>query len=608
MSIELNFPFTNPANYTYDDTKIDITGGKAKLKLQEVAIDFTEDFADDTDFTYDSDKAEFSGGQVQQTQQIPTDSVLYARWETDEDADYAYDDTAGTLNGTASIAGGKLSCTGEAVAYLDFPNTDQGNGDIFTVKFKWTPEYSGAPATEKHIYWNGGIANYNGAVMLIHSGANLYFYIYNSVGSVILSKSIAFSPVADTPYEVAITCDFTGANDSNVFIDGVLKDGGNISDTRGSTTIHRLGNDRTGAKLADQEYDDFIIYDVIMYTTNYTPGYSLTALYVETAVILPEMEHSGDGTIKLFNTFSTTESGAPRYTLQIGRSGDYLYWNGSAWATSDGTYTQANDAATFNTNCGSLDVDGEDYGQFKVIFPDSNTQSSVSELAANMNVESYLATNPTVEMITGFRTDVLEGFTETTTKTGSDEIKYIIKKGTAWYYWTGSAWAESDGTYSQANTATEIETNKASLVSASTQCYVKLFLHSADGTTSPEIDNLEIDYSYAGETPDTLSTCLVWGFCTDPEGNIVTDSFTVRLNKSIVQYKNYTSLIKGDDITVTPDSVGYWEVDLVENENMTAPDGEDVQYIFKFTINSEVNEFIRTVPDESTKAFYDLAS
>lgn len=60
----LSFPFTNPANYTYDSNKIDISGGKAKLALQQDDIDFTEDFVDDTDFTYDSNKSEFSGGQV----------------------------------------------------------------------------------------------------------------------------------------------------------------------------------------------------------------------------------------------------------------------------------------------------------------------------------------------------------------------------------------------------------------------------------------------------------------------------------------------------------------------------------------------------------------
>lgn len=602
----LSFPFTTPANYTYDPTKIEITGGKAKLKLQQGNIDFIEDFADDTDFTYDSDKAEFSGGKVQQKAQNPAGSLIYAKWQTTENADYAVGDSTGTLYGSANITGGKLSCIGEVIAYLDFSSIDQGCGEKGTVKFIWIPKYSGAPSSEKHIYFNGSNINYYGSVWLIHAGTNLYFYIYNSVGVVILSKSISFSPVADTRYEFVITWDFTGEYNSNVFIDGILKDGGNVNDTRGiAGCIHRLGNDNTSLKLSDHEYDDFIVYDSVIYTTNYTPGYTLPDyFYVETSVILPEMEHTEVGTIKLFNSFSTTETASPRYTLQIGRSGDYLYWNGSAWAVSDGTYAQANDVTTFNTNCGSLPVDGEDYGQFKIIFPNSNIQSSVDSLTANMNVDiGYLTTNPTIEMITGFRTDMLEGFIETSTKTGSDEIKYILKKDLLWYYWDGSAWSESDGTYSQSNTAAEIEINKASFVDDSTKCYVKLFLHSEDGSTTPEIDSLQVDFSYAGETPDTINTCLVWGYYYDPQGNPITTTFIVRLNKSIVKYSNY-SIIRNQDITVTPDDKGYAEVNLIETENMESLlDNEAVEYIWDF---GDTNTSQHPVPNEETKAFLEL--
>lgn len=601
MSVTLNFPFTTPTNYTYDSDDIDIDGGDVRLKLQQTDIDFSEDFADDTGFTYDSDKAEFSGGQVQQKLQKPTNSLLYAKWNTDENADYAYGSITGTLNGAAAISGGKLVCAGEAIGHLDFSNSNQGDGNQGTAKFKWTPKFSGAPTTEKIIYWNGNIANYNGAILLLLSGASLYFYIYNSVGSVVLTKSIAFTSVADTPYEVAIAWDFTGAEDSNLFIDGVLKDGGNIIDTRGTTSIHRLGNDGTGTKLADHEYDDLVIYDSVVYTANYTPGYTLPYPYPTTSVILPEMEHVGDGTIKLFNSFTITESGSPRYVLQIGRSGDYLYWDGATWAVSDGTYSQANDATTFNTNCGSLAVSGENYGQFKIIFPDSNTQSSVSLLTANMNVDIYPTTNPAIVFNATFRLDCMDSFTETATKTGG-EVKYILKKDDTWYYWSGAAWVESDGTYSQANTAVEIETNKASFVSQSTLAQIKMFLHSDDGASTPEVDNVQVLYCYAGETPDTVSTCLVWGYQKDNQGTVDTTTFTVKPSADIIQYKNYTT-IRLNEITVTPAAAGYWEVSLVETVNMESRDGAAIKYLFDF---GDGLIFEKAVPDQTTANYYDL--
>lgn len=600
MSIVTNYPFLIPGNYTFNSTEIEVSAG-CRLVLQQGNVAFTEDFADDTGFTYDSDDAEFSGGQVQQKLQKPTNSLLYAKWDVNENADYAYESITGTLNGAAAISGGKLVCAGEAIGHLDFSNSNQGDGNKGTVKFKWTPKFSGAPATEKIIYWNGNIASYNGAILLLLVSTSLYFYIYNSAGGTVLNKSVSFTPVADTQYEIVMTWDFTGADDSNFFIDGVLKDGGNIVSTRGTTTTNRLGNDGTGTKLANHEYDDLVIYDSVIYTANYTPGYTLPYPYKTTCVILPEMEHIGDGNIKLFNSFTTTEAGAPRYIVQIGRSGDYLYWTGSAWAVSNETYAQANDAATFNTNCGSLPVDGEDYGQFAIIFPDSNTLSSVDELTANMNVDTgYLTTNPTILINTTFRHEDLDGFEETSNKTGSDEIKYILKKGTSWYWWTGSAWAVSDGTYAQSNTAAEIYANRATFTTEIVVTQIKIFLHSADGSTTPEITNLEVQYNFAGETPDTINTCIVWGVASTMTGAPLTDTITVSLNKESVQYKTDT-VIRSETITITPDSVtGYWEVELVETENMETA----ARYIFDFG----GDRYERQVPNEDDKKFWELVA
>lgn len=604
----LNFPFTNPANCTYDPTKIDISDGKAKLALQQDDADFTEDFADDTDFTYDSDLAEFSGGQVQQKDTRPVGATFYASYNTNINGNWGNGVLTGTAYNGAGITGNKLDLSGSLNKYVDYDA--DGNADsqqTGCIRFKWTPKYSGSGSFQYLFTLVEAVGNANNRIRIYHQSTLLFYVVSDSTGATIVSVAETFSPVADTEYEIELNWDVTtGA--TRLFIDGVQLGSTQTGTGTRSADIGllRFGKDLNGNGNADFLIDDVLIFSTVQHTSNYTPDWSniYENIYNETSVILPEMEHTGEGTIKLFNSFSTTEIGSPRYTLQIGRSGNYLYWNGSAWVISDGTYNQANDAITFNTNCGSLDVDGEDYGQFKIIFPDSNTQSKVDELTANMNVDiGYLTTNPTIEMITGFRTDDLERFTETSTKTGSDEIKYILKKGSSWYYWTGTAWAVSDGTYTQSNTASEIETNKASFVDESTECYVKLFLHSDDGTTSPEIDNLQIDFSYAGETPDTLNKCLVWGYTFDGEGNPLTDVIKIRLNKYIVQYGDYSSVLKNDDIEVTPDDTGYWEVELIENENMVSPDAEDVKYIFDF---GDTNVFEKTVPNESTKAYNDL--
>jgi hypothetical protein len=311
------------------------------------------------------------------------------------------------------------------------------------------------------------------------------------------------------------------------------------------------------------------------------------------------MEHTGDGTIIDFNSFTTIEGGTPRYTLQIGRSGDYLYWNGTAWVVSDGSYAQSTDETTFNANVGSLPVSGEKYGQFKIHFTDTNTQSYVDKLTANMRVNNgYLTTNPTIEPTGSFEMDGLEGFVETATKSGSDEIKYILKKDNTWYYHNGTSWVVSNQSYSQSNTAVEIQTYKGSFTSTGISFKWRGFLHSGDGTDTPELDSLTISYDFFS-SGESLNKCVVWGYAYDAEGDPSDDNIIIKLNAGVVKYKTETTIVN-ETITITPNSNnGYWEVELVENDNMA----NSVKYIFNFGKNGV---FVRTVPNAASKNFYDL--
>ena len=67
---------------------------------------------------------------------------------------------------------------------------------------------------------------------------------------------------------------------------------------------------------------------------------------------------------------------------------------------------------------------------------------------------TFSITNPTISTMS-IRSDLLESFTESSTKTGSDEIKYILSKDSIQYFYSGS-WIVSDGTYIESNTASEI--------------------------------------------------------------------------------------------------------------------------------------------------------
>lgn len=322
--------------------------------------------------------------------------------------------------------------------------------------------------------------------------------------------------------------------------------------------------------------------------------------YVETEVVLPEMAYTGAGTLIEVTNFVTSFSGSPRLTLEIGRSGDELYWNGSAWAVSDETYAQATDPATFATNAASLPVNGEIYGQFKIYFTDSVTQSAFSDLTITLTSQIYPTDNPYLDINSRWYLDELEAISAVKTVTGSDEIKLALKKGTQFYYISGGVLTASDGTYSQSNTVAEWETNKALYTSIKTYIGIRIFLHSADGSTTPSIDTLTVQYSYAGDTPDTVNKCIVWGTFLDELGDPMIGPIKVTLTDLVAQYKTGTMIRRKSPVQeMTLDSTGYGEIELVETDNMTGSQ----TYTFQFD-NNVIRK--RQVPDAATANFWDL--
>jgi hypothetical protein len=606
MSFTKEYDFLTPTDYSYDTNAIEIIDGVGKLKLQIGAAPFTQNFISDTEFTYDNTKAEFAASICRQKDQRPVSASFGAKFNSIINTNWSDGVGTGTAYGGAAIAGGVLDLTGGVQKYVTFAAA--GNApwqQTLTVKFKYIPNYSGIPAQDQYPFAIGGTTtdDSNSAAFFHSAGGNLTLRVCNSLGNYIIPNYSlgAWSPVAGTEYEFEFDMDLTtGA--TRLFLNGTQY--GTTATQTGARTSSinylRVGNlTAAGSRIPNFKIKDFIVYSTVQHTANYTPGYTVPEyIYIETSVTCPELEHTGDGSIRSFNSFVTTESNAPRYTLQIGRSGNYLYWNGSSWVTSDGSYAQSNSQLDFNAHCASMPVIGEKYGQFKVIFQAGNSQSSITSLTANMTVNiGYLTTNPIIQPIDYFRSDALENFLITAIIIGDDLIKYALKKGTVCYYWAGTAWAVSTS-YAQSNTAAEILTHLNGFLSASSLCNVKIYLHSDDGTTTPQIDNVRFDYSYGGETPDSITTCIVWGWAKNTQGLPVQINVFARLNKDYAKYKSYTMAAR-NAITITSDSSGYWEIELIETVNMET----GTKYIFNF---DDTREYARSVPVETTKNFYDL--
>lgn len=209
----------------------------------------------------------------------------------------------------------------------------------------------------------------------------------------------------------------------------------------------------------------------------------------------------------------------------------------------------------------------------------------------------YPIDNSEIDFNVTFRADGVDSFIETSTKAGSDEIKYTLAKDGTEYYWDGAIWKASDGTYAQANTAAEINTNAAAFTTVPITVTVKMMLHSDNGLTTPEADTVTVQYDHGGEPVDTIEYCNVFGHNFDEEGNPLTETISVQLTQDVATYKINT-LIQKEVVAVTPNAAGYWDVSLVENTNMES----GAQY--QFTINGKV--YVVTVPNETSKAFVSL--
>jgi hypothetical protein len=310
----------------------------------------------------------------------------------------------------------------------------------------------------------------------------------------------------------------------------------------------------------DAEFDDLVLYNTVVFTSNYTPGYTLEdTKYLTTNVTLPEFEHTNPGALLTFDNFSTTETGSPKYTVQVGRSGNYLYWSGSAWVTSDGSYAQATDASTFATNAASLNIGEEDYLQFKVHFTDSNTQSNTNQLVATTTANTtYPTDNPIIAPQTCFLASELASFSTTQTAAGSNAVKHILSVDGQDKYWNGAAVVNSNGTYAQSNTVAEINDNIADFVTTRQAVCLKSFLHSDDGSTTPSLDVAQLSFTTALTDPTLPILTPLQGFIYDNNTALSGEAILIRpyqlgfQNEGIVHKYEWKTL-------GTTDSEGWFE-------------------------------------------------
>ena len=593
MSVQINYPFDNSSNYVFDSTKVDISGGKASLKLiNNTGQTFTQDFSSDTGFTYDSTFAEFTGGLVRQKDTRPANSTLYASFVADEDSSWATGSTNNTLVGGATWDSGRIDLTGNSGKRLNMPGSG-GNfntvGSAGCIRFTYRPDY-GVLIGVRQIFEYDALTGNNNAIIMYQNGSSVIVDLRDSSGAqhLLIANVGNFTQGQDYVFELNFDFDST----SRFFVDGVQKGSLNTSSW---TRVAESGTFKWGGATGAGDFwlDDVILFSSVQHTSDHAGELPYTYyeyVYMTSKVELPSFAYSGIGAIQAFTSISTTESGNPKYVVND------LYYSGG-WIASDGSYAQASSVTDILNNIATLPVSDTVY--IDIVFPNSNsTQSNVDNFILTYTGQTYPTDNPTVLFVTSFRNEGLIEFTETATKSGNDEVKYILKKDGSYYYWNGSSWVVSNETYAQASTASDINTNAATFTTTPIVTYITAFLHADTGLTTPELSNILVSYDFNAEQVDTINTCIVWGYNYDTDSTVNTSTFTIALDASEVKYKTAT-MVRRETITVTPDSNGYWEAELIETANMEGTN----KYVFNFGNN--LIEY-KSVPNEASKNYYEL--
>lgn len=586
MSFQIKYPFTDPSNY--QTLNAEIVSGKGQLALQNTPVQFIDELTSDSGFTYNSTNTEFVGSEVRQKNLYP-DNLLSHRFDT-KDLNFGFDLGASlicTLNGGASISGGKLVAPG-ATDYLEVPGSNLDFDNVGTIRFKYTPNYAGLPPTQHYIFGLGdGAGNNNVIRMQQFTNGGLYIYVYGTTGALLFSNNFGiWNQTMGQEYEFELNIDLTtGAH--RLFIDGVQFGATNTSTgTRsGAGTLRlRLGTNNTGVTGTNGSFDDLEVFNTVQHTANYTPtGAQAPAFrYGSDAITFPLFLD----TILSISSLVSVDSGSPRFTL------DGLWWNGANWVASNLTYAESNTKATINANMGTFPFSATQL-QVGLYWTDTNTQTSIDQLL--INYASWRYNDGRVIPAAAFYSDNIVSIAASTNAAGLDEVRFLLEIGGAWYWWNGGAWAISNLTQAETNDLATFNANIGTALTVESICRVICMLYTDTTLTTPDIDELTVEYDFNFANLPAPSTTAVYGFIRDAKGEkMVGATVSFAHDSPLTSYREIEDHVisKAAAIAIT-DSDGEFSLPLVPgNYKFIAYKGDDWGILKK----ADGTDIIVTIP------------
>ena len=220
---------------------------------------------------------------------------------------------------------------------------------------------------------------------------------------------------------------------------------------------------------------------------------------------------------------------------------------------------------------------------------------------------AYTLENPTIKFNATILTDGLISISPTINITGNDEIRYSVEIDGKQFYFGLCGWIETDYTYEQTNTLEEINENLATLdIHNGANISIVMWLHSEDGSTTPQISNIDVETSFYVPPYAEPNFCIVYGYLYDAGNNPLKNAHvSAKVTDSDFDNTENIYFVNTAVQTKTNDN-GYFEIKLIWSTQFRG-----VDQTYDFTIrpdgsNESISRNALTVPDLPTEEFDNL--
>lgn len=574
MGLSTTVNYNNPANFTFDGAKGEVTTD-AHLRKVSYPLSYDQPFDSDVGFSnIDANISEISGGSFRNLDSIPSGGRLYANYNTNENLNWLVGGGTknGVLNNGASISGGELVLNGfhQYVSYSDL-NVSL-SGETIVVKMKYKPNYSGAPSENQAII---GMKKASG------DSDNTVTFYHQTTGAWRLTTSDDSGAPVFTNQGFGSTLGFVSGNtyilqfvfDPNnsgvsFYIDGVQQ-GSTITPaarTYGDRSYLEIGinNATIDSRFSIDEYIVFNTIQPIDLLFNYP-----NSRFPEARATMPSALYDGLGGINSFSISDLVGSSVVRYTV------NGYYWSG-AWVLSNNTFTQASTKADIIANAPTHPTIGVGTSlTFDVYLQGSDVEQSITQFNSSYSGLQYtVGEGISFEINSGQLLDNVDSIAVVETKPTGTDIRYIRAVNTVKQWYSGGLWISSDGSYAQSNTLAEVLANvNDQTVTNGTSFKLIPILYTTDKVQTPTITSYVLDYDFyfTGCTP---ITCIVYGCIKDNSGVGVAGA-KVRFNSD--DYR-YVSALITREVVATTDSIGRFDIPIVETVSTSTTVTITVEY------------------------------